>query len=1071
MRLIVHNMLTCNIKGVINKFPLRIEAEKVIKKEVDFNPDFLRHMLAKIEWKALVDGARSMGYTELPDHAPALESDEPFLRKFHHALLELNLEEGSLVCQESGRKFPVEKRVPNMLLHEDEQIRVWGINTGRDVTLFSVTSQSHTRKREEKGREKSDFEMQKLGFPAMKSLDQMRSAGRNLAFSSRQQPHDSVSSGNFSNLKSTAGSARFDDFVPIVSLVLTIRDVSVSVFAEKLVKEQASMKSDLELAVFRMLSCFLLTFCNSKLRKSMDHILALEEKLQNAFNENAKLRVMQKEDEKLWRGMESKFSSTKTLCDQLTETLQHLASQVQEAEKDKELFESKFSTSAEVIDSLKQQMEDLSSRLGAAEENIKSREKELEELKLEKEQTENSYLNEQCRTANLLKEKDATIVNSEAAIAEAKLDIENLNLQLEKVLVALTSKEDEAKYLVGVKEKLERDKMDIQLSADNLSEKLINSDQEVKKLEGFVHSLATELAELNKKNLAFVENFDKLNGLYGTHLMLLQKDRDIASDRAQRLYNQLQGEFSTVTVQKEALQSSANELYAQKEELKKAKESLVSQLGEERCSAKQAIEKLESEAKCLVSTNSETEAVLSELKEELVALSENLRASENKTQELLLKLSTSETESKENYEKLQADAQRKAEEIEILQKESESNQLRVESFLKEVNQLQSVIEEKELLINQCKENEKKLDQKTTEDKELLAAAETKLLEAKKQYDLMLENKQMELSRHLKELSQRNDQAINEIRRKYDEEKHEIIKAEKEKVEKVIRELSTKYDKEISDCKAESKHQLLTIQEDHASLIFTIREEHGNKEFNLKAKHDEELRQAQIQAETELKERITTIRNEHDAQLKAFKCQYEDDCKKLQDELDLQRSKEERQRALLQMQWRVMSDKAPEEQEVSSRKEYSVSSVKVRGSRPPISRKSQHTTVMLDEDEQDSPFVKEAETPGTKMLKKVENTNTRIIMSSQKQHSKVTRREHEAEAKDGRTTKRRKTKGTVMFEEPQRRTTRFTPRAKTTPRSIAKVAAISSHPPRSANIGDLFSEGSLNPYADDPYAFD
>ena len=106
-----------------------------------------------------------------------------------------------------------------------------------------------------------------------------------------------------------------------------------------------------------------------------------------------------------------------------------------------------------------------------------------------------------------------------------------------------------------------------------------------------------------------------------------------------------------------------------------------------------------------------------------------------------------------------------------------------------------------------------------------------------------------------------------------------------------------------------------------------------------------------------------------------------------DELTLQ---EERQRALLQMQWRVMSDKAPEEQEVSSRKvrpriilihwnntlaftviylwkkhkhllisksliiilqEYSVSSVKVRGSRPPISRKSQHTTVMLDEDEQ------------------------------------------------------------------------------------------------------------------------
>lgn len=62
----------------------------------------------------------------------------------------------------------------------------------------------------------------------------------------------------------------------------------------------------------------------------MDQIHVLEEKLQNAINEKAKLKVKQKEDEKLWKGMESKFSSTKTLSDQLTDTLQHLASQVQD---------------------------------------------------------------------------------------------------------------------------------------------------------------------------------------------------------------------------------------------------------------------------------------------------------------------------------------------------------------------------------------------------------------------------------------------------------------------------------------------------------------------------------------------------------------------------------------------------------------------------------------------------------------------------------------------------------------------------------------------------------------------
>ncbi|OAY43740.1 multifunctional methyltransferase subunit TRM112 homolog A [Manihot esculenta] len=121
MRLLTHNMLSSNIKGVSNGFPLRIEVEKVIEKEVDCNPDFLINMFAKIEWKALVDAARTMGYAELPEEAESsmLDSDE-FLRKFHHALLELHLEEGALVCPETGRKFPVNKGIPNMLLHEDE---------------------------------------------------------------------------------------------------------------------------------------------------------------------------------------------------------------------------------------------------------------------------------------------------------------------------------------------------------------------------------------------------------------------------------------------------------------------------------------------------------------------------------------------------------------------------------------------------------------------------------------------------------------------------------------------------------------------------------------------------------------------------------------------------------------------------------------------------------------------------------------------------------------------------------------------------------------------------------------
>ncbi|KAM7264796.1 hypothetical protein ACFE04_002479 [Oxalis oulophora] len=116
-------MLSSNIKGVANGFPLTIQVEKTVTKEVDFNPEFLRHIFTKLEWKALVDAAKTMGYTELPEETPTLteiETNDDLLRKLNHALLELHLEEGALLCPETGRKFTVSKGIPNMLLNEDE---------------------------------------------------------------------------------------------------------------------------------------------------------------------------------------------------------------------------------------------------------------------------------------------------------------------------------------------------------------------------------------------------------------------------------------------------------------------------------------------------------------------------------------------------------------------------------------------------------------------------------------------------------------------------------------------------------------------------------------------------------------------------------------------------------------------------------------------------------------------------------------------------------------------------------------------------------------------------------------
>lgn len=48
------------------------------------------------------------------------ESDQDFLKKVHHVLLQVDVINGELICPETGRKFPINNGIPNMLLNEDE---------------------------------------------------------------------------------------------------------------------------------------------------------------------------------------------------------------------------------------------------------------------------------------------------------------------------------------------------------------------------------------------------------------------------------------------------------------------------------------------------------------------------------------------------------------------------------------------------------------------------------------------------------------------------------------------------------------------------------------------------------------------------------------------------------------------------------------------------------------------------------------------------------------------------------------------------------------------------------------
>ena len=61
VRLITHNLLACHAKGcTTNNFPLKLTNVKLALQETDFNPDFLRGFLPRIEWDALIQASREV---------------------------------------------------------------------------------------------------------------------------------------------------------------------------------------------------------------------------------------------------------------------------------------------------------------------------------------------------------------------------------------------------------------------------------------------------------------------------------------------------------------------------------------------------------------------------------------------------------------------------------------------------------------------------------------------------------------------------------------------------------------------------------------------------------------------------------------------------------------------------------------------------------------------------------------------------------------------------------------------------------------------------------------------------
>ena len=171
MRLLTHNQLTCAKKGCQNAFPLQIAAVKVVQDESECNPQFIGHIVGRVDYPALVAAAASIGLKSLPPQLPEwfikqstvkvvdakqsnasqaaakakagittaapLPSTAPaasasgsaagatgdsmaLAEVLHTALLRTRVISGGLVCPKCSRLYPIEQGIPNMRLKDDE---------------------------------------------------------------------------------------------------------------------------------------------------------------------------------------------------------------------------------------------------------------------------------------------------------------------------------------------------------------------------------------------------------------------------------------------------------------------------------------------------------------------------------------------------------------------------------------------------------------------------------------------------------------------------------------------------------------------------------------------------------------------------------------------------------------------------------------------------------------------------------------------------------------------------------------------------------------------------------------
>lgn len=121
MRLLTHNSMKSPVNDVAKGYPMGLEIIDMEVRESGVNLEFIKGLVPGLDWEGVIVVAEAVGLKGMPAKFNlALLEDESFLRAAHNLLLDVHVKSGTLICPESGKRFPIVGEVPNLMMTERE---------------------------------------------------------------------------------------------------------------------------------------------------------------------------------------------------------------------------------------------------------------------------------------------------------------------------------------------------------------------------------------------------------------------------------------------------------------------------------------------------------------------------------------------------------------------------------------------------------------------------------------------------------------------------------------------------------------------------------------------------------------------------------------------------------------------------------------------------------------------------------------------------------------------------------------------------------------------------------------